>query len=152
MVDKRVFQIGILALPTVILLLVFQNCGRTGELKSRAEDTSKAAREDLDARHKNLLELAGRDLSCRNVSDCEIVPVGHRGCGGPSSYLVISVRSEVREQILSLADELVQAERELNRDSEAVSTCEYLMPPEIACEQNACKTLDAETSQLAEVN
>ncbi|MDZ4660497.1 MAG: hypothetical protein SGJ18_02640 [Pseudomonadota bacterium] len=78
---------------------------------------------------------------CSIAGDCEAYPFGSKACGGPKSYIVNSVNNRGSE-LQTLVEEYNSIEAELNEFSGAISTCEYLMPPQnIKCVQNKC-TLD----------
>lgn len=84
------------------------------------------------------LDQAIGDAACRADGDCRTVPLGHRACGGPSSYRAYSLLGGQQARILVLA----QAQREaMQRQVEQrglVSDCRALMDPGAQCVAGRC--------------
>jgi hypothetical protein len=84
------------------------------------------------------LDQAIGDAACRADADCRSVPLGHRACGGPSSYRAYSLLGGQQARILVLA----QAQREaMQRQVEQrglVSDCRALMDPGAQCVAGRC--------------
>jgi hypothetical protein len=116
----------------LMLLLAYQNCApqMEGSLGSTSAEEAHKAIDDLSSQPTA--------LSCQESVDCQVVPVGQRPCGGPSRYVIASTRSEGFAQIVSLAGQITKQEDELNRRENRVGTCEFHIPPEVACIASRC--------------
>lgn len=103
----------------------------------------------LDYAQVNLLiqELSGNQYKgCEAKEDCLAIAYGAKACGGPRSYLIAS-RTHIDEELVTkLAEESTRKEQELNENSDIVSTCDYLMPPNLDCEQGLCQAKASEES------
>ncbi len=137
----KLSQIATLTVLTGILLVAFQNCGSAENSSlSKSSGQGGVTAEELEQRLKAIEDLAEQDLRCTSVSECAVLPAGSRGCGGPSTYLVTSNLNVNLTQIQSLLAELETLAVQYNQDNQLVSTCEYLMPPQVACQLSLCKT------------
>lgn len=134
---RRAFQIGAMAVFTVGLFVVFQNCGMNGETTRPGGVLAKATLiQDLN---RQIDDLNAGDLSCQRDSDCTTVEVGARACGGPERFLISSNLNPDMDQVLGLADEITKQTREYNRNHEVVSICSLAVAPEVACVQSQCQ-------------
>ena len=74
------------------------------------------------------------------VSQCALVPLGARPCGGPREYLAYSVAVTDPTALATLVQLYDRLDRERNEREGLVSTCEAMMPPELALEAGRCVT------------
>ncbi len=121
------------------LLFAFQNCGSSEGQISSGGDAGAAEINDKVSRLDQLIQL---DLHCAADTDCDVIPIGVRGCGGPAGYSVASKLNPSLNEIFLLADEIAELSRIYNERSELISTCEYFMPPVAKCLQAICKATE----------
>ena len=100
-------------------------------------------REDLDAYELQLIDMAG-DGSCENEESCSTVAIGAKPCGGPWSYLVYCADNVDEEELLRMADEYAQMERDYNIANELSSDCSVEEEPMVALEDGVCVAVDPE--------
>ena len=86
-------------------------------------DTARLER--LEGEARALAKVEG----CGAAAQCRTAPVGSRPCGGPRDYLAYCAATTDSAALFRALDELARAEKEYNRASGAVSTCEFRMPP-----------------------
>jgi len=102
-----------------------------------AHDTISAqariARLEADARA--LVKMTG----CNSATECHTAPVGERACGGPRDYLVYCPATTDTVALFQKLDQLKAAEVEYNKSSNAMSTCEFRMPPKISLIGGSCR-------------
>lgn len=84
------------------------------------------------------LDQAIGDAACRADADCRTVPLGHRACGGPSSYRAYSLLGGQQARILVLAQAQREAMRAQVEQRGLVSDCRALMDPGAQCLAGRC--------------
>ena len=82
--------------------------------------------------------IARLDLSCKQASECSIIPMGSKPCGGPTSYVVTSVNHRYLSDIEELASKVSEKEKDFNERYGRISNCSILYPPEVKCLENKC--------------
>lgn len=82
--------------------------------------------------------LATTDLSCSEDSDCLVMPMGTTACGSPSDYIMTSRNNWNLKEVRKLSRLVTLKEHQFNVRYDVISTCEYLMPPEVTCRENKC--------------
>lgn len=88
---------------------------------------------------KNLIGKA----ECSSDSQCQILPVGARPCGGPASYLAWSSARTSSGELQALADRYRTEQQERNARSGMMSDCRAIAPPAVACRAGSCQLGDA---------
>lgn len=76
------------------------------------------------------------DVACETDANCGSVALGHRACGGPSSYVVVSNLNPELAAIETLATETASVEAQLTAGTFGV--CSIVLPSPTACKQNRC--------------
>ena len=64
--------------------------------------------------NKQVTTLAKKDLSCTFPSDCQVIAVGSRACGGPNGYVVTSVNNKDLTKLETLAQTVTKKEAAYN--------------------------------------
>lgn len=104
---------------------------------------SQSTNETRDRLTINLLAkaahaIANLDLSCDQTSDCAIIEMGSKPCGGPTSYIVTSVNHRYYTDIEELANKVSVKEKDFNDRYGRISNCSIISPPRIECLKNKC--------------
>jgi hypothetical protein len=102
-----------------------------------ASATSKIAQLEADAR------ALAKTTGCNSATECRTAPVGERACGGPRDYIVYCAATTDSVALFKKLDELKAAEIEFNKSSNAMSTCEFRMPPKTASIGGRCRPAGA---------
>jgi len=76
--------------------------------------------------------------SCNEDAQCRVIGIGARSCGGPESYRAWSTLVTNEEALAAAADAYAAKRREADRKSGALSTCEILPEPAVACVSGTC--------------
>lgn len=98
---------------------------------------------DLDKAHAEserlLAEIKAKigTASCEADSDCATLPIGHKACGGPTSYLVYSTKTAKADELEALARQQKDAARSAIPEG-MVSNCMMEMPPKAVCQAKMC--------------
>lgn len=87
-------------------------------------------------------DLIGK-AECSSDSQCQILPIGARPCGGPASYLAWSTAKTSSSEIQALADRFRAEQQERNARSGMVSDCRAIAPPAAVCRAGSCQLTDA---------
>lgn len=126
------------ALPALLMAC----SGHQAENPPRPAEEFAAESAQLAALWNEILALA--DAShCSADRHCRALPLGAKPCGGPWRYLIYSQEGADLPQLHAKVREHSQLESSLNRQSLAVSDCEFIAPPErLACRQQRCVNLD----------
>ena len=90
-----------------------------------------------DAAFSNLQAAIGTPVA-QMESECRLVPVGARACGGPAGYLVTSATGQQELEIVRLAGLVTALDREANAQFGLVSTCEVIPAPALVVENGVC--------------
>lgn len=79
------------------------------------------------------------DAKASNASFCRKVPLGHRPCGGPESYLVYSAEGIDETKLLALVAQYGSLRQAEHQASGMLSTCEVIPEPGIDWADGVCK-------------
>jgi len=82
----------------------------------------------------DLIDKLIGDAKCETNSQCTSIPVGHRACGGPSSYIVYSTLNTNKNKLMKLSEIHMELSRKFTR---GFSICIYESPPIVVC-NNKC--------------
>ncbi|MEN3278342.1 MAG: hypothetical protein V7631_4132 [Massilia sp.] len=83
------------------------------------------------------------NAECSGDNQCQVLPVGARPCGGPSSYLAWSSAKTDAAQLQALAERHKAEQQADNERSGRISTCIAIAPPAVACRAGTCQLTDA---------
>jgi hypothetical protein len=97
-----------------------------------APTTLEAARAAIDS----LIGVPAAD----SLPQCRLAALGVRPCGGPRTYLAYSLTETDSAALAALVRVYDQLDRERNEREGLVSTCELMLPPELALESGRCVT------------
>lgn len=117
----------------VIVTLIFSLSAFTQSARQRMD------RAEIDHLVIMAKHLARKDLSCMHASDCHILPIGSRACGGPSDYLKTSRFNVNLHEIERIASRATHKEERYNERYRVVSPCTVMLPPEPNCVKRQCR-------------
>ncbi|MCB1176973.1 MAG: hypothetical protein KDK36_05280, partial [Leptospiraceae bacterium] len=80
-------------------------------------------------------------LTCQSESTCKSLALGHKACGGPSSYLIYSTELTNEELLSSKVYQYNEYILYLQNKYEAgyASTCSFIQSPTLSCVNNLCQ-------------
>lgn len=87
---------------------------------------------------KQIMAVIG-DAACSHDSQCHVLPLGAKACGGPTSWVAHSQAAASAVRLSKWAGELADLQRTRDEKSGMVSTCEYLPEPPALCESGRCQ-------------
>jgi len=94
--------------------------------------TLEATRAQIDS------AIGGAEASA--LPECALAALGVRPCGGPRTYLAYSRVQTDSAALAALIEVYDRLDRERNEREGLVSTCELMLPPELALENGRCVT------------
>ncbi len=92
----------------------------------------------LPVLEQQLQRLLPQAQACAITSDCRLLALGHRACGGPDRYVAYSVATSQLRQL----EQLAQQHRELSAQAEQgrMGLCVVAERPSVSCQQQRCVT------------
>ncbi len=103
-----------------------------------AETTMEQDRAALNLLDKALSQVLKGDQSCERDSDCKVLAVGHRACGGPSRFAIVSRNNLNLSEIEYLAERTEVRQREFNQTYRVRSVCVPVSRPTVTCKEEVC--------------
>ncbi|NVK22183.1 MAG: hypothetical protein HWD86_06665 [Kangiellaceae bacterium] len=89
------------------------------------------------------IEAMIADKSCQQVSDCDLLPVGARPCGGPDSYLPYAPNKVSDPKVLSALNQAYKKKiQDYFAENQIMGICVATPKPSVACQQNQCVALE----------
>jgi len=86
--------------------------------------------------------LVGK-AECSDDSQCKVLPIGAKACGGPASYLAWSTATPGSAELPALAERYRAEQQASNTSSGRISTCSIVPEPQVACRANTCQLAGA---------
>jgi hypothetical protein len=90
--------------------------------------------------------LVGK-AECSSDSQCQVLPIGAKACGGPASYLAFSNASTSAAEVQALAERYHGEQQASNQRSGMISDCRVVPTPAAACRANTCQLTDASATR-----
>jgi hypothetical protein len=105
-----------------------------GQPAAPAPAQAPAASGTLDRIHA----LVGKAV-CTDDSQCRVLPIGARACGGPASHLAYSTAHTDGAELQVLAERYHAEQQAGNQRAGMVSTCRMVPTPVASCRANTCQ-------------
>ena len=77
------------------------------------------------------------DAACDHPTQCYVLGVGAKACGGPSGFLAWSRKDTDQAALLAAAQTQAEAERAENLASGLISDCRMVTAPQATCRPRA---------------
>ena len=94
---------------------------------------------DINKVFSEIKTVAAIDISCFQDSDCTTLAYGSRACGGPQGNVITSKFNPKLTALEALVETSIQKQRDFNQRYQIGSSCDFEMPPVIACVKNTCQ-------------
>jgi hypothetical protein len=111
---------------------------------SKSNISEKFKLGDVEQDYKNLLDTRAKiqtqeiQIQCDRLEDCKAQPVGHKICGGPQAYLIMSNKDPNYGKISAEINLMNYMDASLQRKLSVMGTCDYNSEPTLACEKGVC--------------
>lgn len=96
------------------------------------------------AKLKNEIEALNQDLTCESHSDCDVLEMGVKPCGGPWRHLTYSKKNTKASALKRKVSDYNGLDKSFNEASNIMSDCGVQLPPEVRCVEKACKIMSNE--------
>ena len=107
----------------------------------KARKQQMAEQNNLQAMRAEILALVG-DAKADDVSQCRVVGLGSKPCGGPASYIAVSVKDGNESAIMALINKYNAAAKAENERSGLMSNCAIVPKPAVVLENSICTLKD----------
>ena len=107
----------------------------------KARKQQMAEQNNLQAMRAEILALVG-DAKADDVSQCRVVGLGSKPCGGPASYIAVSVKDGNESAIMALINKYNAAAKAENERSGLMSNCAIVPKPAVVLEKGICTLKD----------
>ncbi|MGO3300861.1 MAG: hypothetical protein ACTILD_09190, partial [Pseudoalteromonas sp.] len=114
--------------------------------KITPQSKTSVSKESIQQTRKQL--NAQIDTRCDSSTQCQVLPVGNRACGGPSSYIVYSNKTTNLQKIEQLADKVTAQESQFNAQTGMMSICQHLSAPSAQCVENKCVEIEGDAKSV----
>lgn len=121
----------VFAFAAFVALATLSACGQVSSTEPNTDYIRQLEKSTAD-KEAELVRYAAAHSNCQADADCEAAEVGLRACGGPRYHVALSNAADATRVEL-LQDELEKLEHALMVATNAVSTCDYRMPPQVLC-------------------
>lgn len=72
------------------------------------------------------------------ATQCEIIPIGSKACGGPEGYRVYSTKTTDIIKLHELTSQYSRAAQRFNKKHNVMSTCNVPIPPKVILSEGIC--------------
>lgn len=101
----------------------------------------------IEERNEEIKQLAKENLSCKSENDCVALATGIKACGGPREYIVTSAHNDIA-LLKDLIEDVTALEREYAIATDQISTCDFVMPPQLKCKVDICEMISPYTEVI----
>ena len=121
-----------------LLVIVFFNIQCS---KSDSKTSNLITIQQLEVKKQEIVSYISR-FNCSATVGCNSIAFGSKACGGPKEYLVFPNTVDL-DFLRNKVNQYNALEAQYNIQTNAVSDCMLVMPPEnIGCVNNVCTILD----------
>ena len=106
-----------------------------GAMKARKQQMSVET--DLGSLRAEIMALIG-EARADNVQQCRVVAFGAKPCGGPASYIALSVKDKNEAQLMSLIGKYNAEMKAENDRLGRMSDCAVVPKPAVVLENGVC--------------
>lgn len=86
--------------------------------------------------------------SCSAVTQCRVIPVGAKPCGGPWSYQIYSTATSDSATLARAVARYNALEADINRRTGRASDCTFVTPPVLGCLSGRCGVASGTTGTI----
>lgn len=86
------------------------------------------------------VEALNSNRSCKNSKDCLAIPMGHRACGGPESFVIASKKNADLKKLENAVMQITQMDLDdqKNSSNDSASICSIEEAPNLVCLNRIC--------------
>ena len=135
----------------ILLLLACAACTTRADGPASRQATAPAADQPVPsgaapAASGTLVQIQAMigKAECTSDSQCQVLPIGAKACGGPAGFLAWSNAKTSAGELQALAERYKTEQQAGNDSSGRISNCRVLTPPPAACRANTCQLGEAQ--------
>jgi hypothetical protein len=130
----------ILTLLAISLLITNIQCSSSNDSKNKSDiQNDEITQAQLDEKKQEVLDYIN---SFQCTDSCNFIAFGSKPCGGPWEYLAFSSSVNL-ETLQTMVTEYNELQHEFNVQTEAISDCALVMPPnEVNCVSGICTVIN----------
>lgn len=166
--DGTKFKLSLLALASVFMLSA---CSEQSDSAQQQQEQSAQDDQELSSDALNPVAMEGAELEggnqqvseeklaelrqqirdivkpaqASNLSQCKLVGLGSKPCGGPERYLMYSTATTDETKLLPVVEQYNRMHELLNEKQGMVSTCEVIPEPGIIINGGVCAPAESAT-------
>ena len=132
-------DVAMMKTPTALLLVTGLLACAARPASEPADPAAPPASEPADAkavREQITAEIGA--ASCTEHTECQTLPLGHKSCGGPESYVAWSSRTSNPERLQELGRRYTELARADAERSGMISNCMVTPDPGAQCAASRC--------------
>ena len=97
---------------------------------------------------KNEARALAKPAGCTQVTQCTVMPLGSKPCGGPAEFLVYCAGSTDEKALQSKAQQATDAEKAANAANQMMGICTALSAPVVKLEKGSCAAVEPKKADL----
>lgn len=113
----------------------------------KARKQQMSVQTDLGTLRAEIMALIG-EARADNVQQCRVVGFGAKPCGGPASYIALSVKDKNESQLMSLIDKYNAEMKAENDRLGRMSDCAVVPKPGVVLENGICTLTKTATGEI----
>ncbi|MEX1221527.1 MAG: hypothetical protein WEA82_05385 [Idiomarina sp.] len=102
-----------------------------------AQQEQQVTEQELAEKREQIRDII-RPPRASDITQCKLVGLGSRPCGGPERYVIYSTATTDEDKLLPAVEEYNRMHKILNEQQGQVSICEMLPEPNIALNSGMC--------------
>ncbi|HIO91241.1 MAG TPA: hypothetical protein EYG68_00160 [Leucothrix mucor] len=122
-------KVSLYMVGAFLVIQILASCG-----SGTPRHTAKPVMSELQKNIANLVE----NKACDNDAQCKSMAYGAKACGGPTSYLIYSIKHTNTARLTKEVKQYNQLAREDNIREGRISNCSMLMPVLPICKKKQC--------------
>lgn len=123
----------------ILLLLACTACASRADGPSSSPTPPQAAAAPAAADTLGQIQALIGKAECSSDSQCQVLPIGARACGGPAGHLAYSTAKTDAAALQSLAERYKAEQQARQQRAGMISNCMVLPTPVAACRANTCQ-------------
>lgn len=135
----------IISINVAALLVLTQACSQANS--NATDNDGKVAQSSPQDLYAQIQQTANAE-GCTSVSDCALLPIGNKPCGGPEDYMAYSTTNSDVAKLKELGQQYTEQRRQYNKENQIIGTCVVTPKPGLSCVRNQCVTTLKQRTQI----
>ena len=127
----------------IAVLCLTLSCTQANSEKD-ADIQESISSQDLYSQIQEAMSIEG----CTSDTDCALLPVGNKPCGGPEAYLPYSKTNSDVATLEKLSQQYNEQRKQYNQENQMMGTCVMTPKPDVSCVRNQCLVSSNQTIHI----